>query len=133
MARVRALEHDDARVGAQLRVELAVADVDRVHARGAALQQAVGEAAGRRADVEADAARGIEPERVERARELLAAARHVAPRCRAARAAASAGTSVPGLSTARVVDEHLPGQDRAPAPGCASRRVRRDERARRGA
>jgi hypothetical protein len=42
-------------------VQLAVADVERDHARGAALQQHVGEAAGRRADVEAVEAAGSTP------------------------------------------------------------------------
>ena len=50
--RVDAFEDDDARVAAQPPVELAVADVERDDACGAALQQDVGEAAGRRADVE---------------------------------------------------------------------------------
>jgi len=56
-------------------MELAVADVERDHARRAALEQAVGEAAGRRAQVEAVLAFGVDPERVERVRELLPAAR----------------------------------------------------------
>ena len=43
-AGVHLLPHDDARVGAQPRVELAVADVDGVDARGAALEEAVREA-----------------------------------------------------------------------------------------
>jgi hypothetical protein len=34
-------------------MQLAVADVERDHSRGSRLQQAVGEAAGRRTDVEA--------------------------------------------------------------------------------
>ena len=51
-ARVDALDHVDARIAADLPVELAVADVERDDARGAALQQHVGEAAGRGADVE---------------------------------------------------------------------------------
>ena len=78
LARVRPLQHGDARVVAELRVQLAVADVERDHARGAALEQAVGEAARRGADVERS--RGpssVEAERVERVRELLAAARDV--------------------------------------------------------
>ena len=52
VADVLALEHDDARVLAERPRELAVADVDRVDPRRAAAQQHVGEAAGRRADVE---------------------------------------------------------------------------------
>ena len=51
-ARVDAFADDDARIGAQPPVELAAADVERDDAGGAALQQDVGEAAGRRADVE---------------------------------------------------------------------------------
>ena len=62
-------------VGPQPGVKLAVADVERDHASGAALQETVGEAAGRGAEVEAVLPRGIDPERVERVRELLAAAR----------------------------------------------------------
>ena len=42
-------------------VELAVRHVERDHVRGAALEQAVGEAAGRGADVEAVAARRVDP------------------------------------------------------------------------
>ena len=57
VADVLALEHDDARVLAERPRELAVADVDRVDPRGAAAEQHVGEAAGRRADVERDHAR----------------------------------------------------------------------------
>src|SRR5579862_938823 len=76
-ARVRALEHDDALVGAQPFVQLAVADVDRNHAGSAALQEHVGETAGGGADVEAVEARRVQAEGVERVRELLAAARDV--------------------------------------------------------
>ena len=57
MARVEVLDHDDARIVAQRPVELPVADVERDDARGAALQQHVGEAAGGGADVERLAAR----------------------------------------------------------------------------
>ena len=56
-------------------MELPVADVERDHARGAALEEDVGEAAGRGADVEAVAPGRVDAERVERVRELLAAAR----------------------------------------------------------
>ena len=57
--------------------ELATPDVDRMDPRGAALQQDVGEAAGRRARVEADRPRRIDPERVERRGELVTAAADV--------------------------------------------------------
>ena len=51
-ARVHALDHRHARVVADLPVKLPVGHVERDHARGAALEQAVGEAAGGGADVE---------------------------------------------------------------------------------
>ena len=60
-----------------LRMQLAVADVERDHPRGAALQQHVGEAAGRGADVEAVEPGDVEAERVERIRELVSGARDV--------------------------------------------------------
>ena len=75
LAGVRALEHGHARVVAQPLVELAVADVERDHARGAALEQDVGEAAGRGADVERVTPGRVDAELVERVRELVAAAR----------------------------------------------------------
>ena len=52
--------NDHARIGAQLPVELAGAHIDRMHARRSGLQQAIGEAAGRRADIRADRARDID-------------------------------------------------------------------------
>ena len=74
LAGVEALDHGHPRILAQAAVELPVADVDRDHPRSAALQQAVGEAAGRGADVEAVAPGDVEPERVERVLELDPAA-----------------------------------------------------------
>jgi hypothetical protein len=44
-ARVHPLEHDHPLVPAEPGVQLAVADVERDHPRGAALQEAIGEAA----------------------------------------------------------------------------------------
>ena len=93
-----ALEHDDAGVVPQPRVELPVADVERDHARRAALEQDVGEAAGRRADVEAVEARGVDAEHVERVRELLAAARDVGRRRARRSARRVSSTCCPGLS-----------------------------------
>ena len=76
LAHVRALHHRDARVVAQRPRELTAADVDRDDVRGAVPQQAVGEAARRRADVDRAGAGDVDRERGERARELRAAARH---------------------------------------------------------
>src|SRR5882724_1498612 len=75
MACVRALEHDNARVLAQLPGQLPVSDIDGVDLGGAARQQHVGEAAGRGADVEPDAAGRVDGEMIEGMRELQAAAR----------------------------------------------------------
>ena len=57
-------------------MKLAAADIDRIDAPRAAREQHLGEAAGRGADIEADAARDIDAEMVERRRKLDAAARH---------------------------------------------------------
>ena len=62
---------------AQAVVELAVGDVERDDVGGSALEQAVGEAAGGRADVERAAAGDRNVQRVERVGELHAAARDV--------------------------------------------------------
>src|SRR5436190_2853079 len=58
-ARVRPLQDDDARVVAQPGVQLPVADVEGDHPGRPAAEQHVGEPAGRGADVETVAARGI--------------------------------------------------------------------------
>src|SRR5918992_3870925 len=74
VACVHALKHDHARVVAEALVELRPPDVERDHALGAALEEDVGEAARGGADVESQASRWIDVERVERVVELLAAA-----------------------------------------------------------
>ena len=109
-------------------MELAVADVERDHARGAALEQAVGEAAGRRADVEAVPARRVDAERVERVRELLAAARDE-PRRALDLELAPLVDLLPGLVVARARGP----RGRAPAPARGSRRARAPRAGRRGA
>ncbi len=76
------LEHAHALVGAQARVQLAVADVDRVDVRRASLQQAVGEAAGRSAGIDGAAAVDGDGEAFEGRLELLSAAAD--ERCRRA-------------------------------------------------
>ena len=58
-------------------MQLPVADVERDHARRAALEEHVGEAAGRRADVAAVEPADVEAERIERVRELVPRARDV--------------------------------------------------------
>ncbi len=71
---VGALEDGYPRILADLPGELAVVHIERRHARGAGLQQAVGEAAGGRADVQAVHTVDALPEGVQRPLELLAAA-----------------------------------------------------------
>ena len=73
-ARIDALQHGHARILAQLPRELAVADVDRRDPRRAALDEHVGEAAGRGADVQRGAPADGDAERVERVGQLDAAA-----------------------------------------------------------
>ena len=70
---VRPLEHGHARVGAKLRMELTVPDVESADTGGACLQETVGEAARRGADVEAVLAGDVDAESLERAGELLPA------------------------------------------------------------
>ena len=76
-ARVQLLDADDAGIAAQGVGELAVAHVNGVDAGCAALQQAVGETAGRRANVEGDEARRVDGEVVEGVGQLDAAAADV--------------------------------------------------------
>ena len=78
MPDVGALQRRDARVGAQRPRELPSADVDRDDLRGTSLEQAVGEASGRRSGIEDPQPTRLQAEGRERRLELLAPARHVA-------------------------------------------------------
>ena len=125
---VDALEHGDAVVGAEPRVQLAVADVERDHAGRAGLEEAVREPAGRRADVEA-----VLPGRVER---RSARARGRASRRRARRSAAAARPRARPTRRAGCPACRTPARarrSRAPAPGCASPRARAPRAERRAA
>src|SRR5207247_7614956 len=75
--RVRALDHEHARILPELPRELPVADVERDHPPRATLEQAVGEAARRGAHVERYQVTRLEAEGIERTGELLAAPAHV--------------------------------------------------------
>ncbi len=77
ITRVRALDDGHSRIVAQAPIELAVGHVERDHARGAALKQAVGEATGGGTDVEAGVAADVEVEAVEGVGELDPATRDV--------------------------------------------------------
>jgi hypothetical protein len=75
VAEVHLFEGDDPRIAQQPVVQQALPHVNRVDPKGAAPEQAVGEAAGRGPHVQRDAPRHVDPEVVERARELPAAPR----------------------------------------------------------
>ena len=72
VSHVGALHDDDAVIVAERVVELTVPYIDGIDARGAGLQQTVGEAAGRSADVSGDEAVDIKLERRERRLQLQA-------------------------------------------------------------
>ena len=110
VARVHLLLDDHARIVAQFPIELAGADIDGVDARRAALQQAIGEAAGGGADVEADLARDIDREMIERGFQLESAAADVA-RLREQFDLARRVDVRAGLVGLLPVDQHLAGQD----------------------
>ena len=76
VAGVKPLQQCHTRVARDLRMRLSVADIDGRDLIRAARKQDVGEAAGGRPDVEANLAGGIDAERVQRGRQLHAAARH---------------------------------------------------------
>src|SRR5207244_7568636 len=101
-------------IAAELVVELSGADVHRVDARRTALQQAVGEAARGRADVDADPAADRRAELVERVRELLATPADVG-RAPADLDLGGGLDERAGLVHATTVDEDLSGHD---AAGC---------------
>ena len=114
-----ALEHGHARIVAELRVQLAVADVERDHARGAALEQHVAEPAGRGADVEAvDARRRRARTRRARARACGRRARRTA----AARPPRAASPPRPARRASSAPARARPA--RAPGPARATRRAR---------
>src|SRR5439155_14183634 len=68
--------HGHARIRAQAWVQLAVADVECDHARGARLEETIGETSRGGSDVEALLAGHVDVQLLERVRELLASARN---------------------------------------------------------
>src|SRR6478752_9556077 len=118
-AGIRPLEHRHAGVGAEPRMQLAVADVERDHARRTALEQDVGEAAGRGPDIDAVEAGRVDAEPVEPVRELLSAARDVGllrlHRQLGALVDLSPGLVVPGDETGHHERLRLPPRLREPA------------------
>ncbi len=131
-ARVAPLEHH-ARADRRAASARAGRSRRRRRRRGAAprREQAVGEAAGRGADVEAALARRIDAEIRERAGELLAAARDEARRLASRRTASSAARACRACRRA-VVDEHAAPADQrlglAAGVGGGPRRTTRSSR-----
>jgi hypothetical protein len=74
VARVDPVHHHHAGIGLQALVQEPPAHVHRVHPAGAAVQQHLGEPPGRRAEVRAGAAGGVERQGVERGEQLAGAA-----------------------------------------------------------
>ena len=98
---VRPLHRLTRAIAAERLGELAATHVERVDAPRAALQQDVGEAAGRGPDVEAARPAGSIAERVERGRELVAAAADVRLRLLDRDRRPPASTRSPGLRSSR--------------------------------
>src|SRR5439155_664682 len=112
--RVRALDHDHAHILPELPGELPVADVERDHPPRAALEQAVGEATRRGADVERDQVARLEAEGVERPGQLLAASAHVGG-VGAAQPHQGVGEDLRArLGDGTVAHEHVARHDEAP-------------------
>ena len=116
LAGVLPFDDDDARVLAQFPRQLIVTDVDSPYARRAVLQQAVCEAAGGRADVQARLTSHVEVERAERRFELQAAAtdvaRHLAFQANVERRV----DHLAGLVGPLLGDEHLAGENQRLRP-----------------
>jgi len=110
----------DPRIGAQAGIDQPIADVDRGDVRRAALEQAVGEAAGRGADVEAAQPHGLQPEVVERGRELAPGARDERLRRTGDRERGVVRDSGSGLVDTPAGDRHQPRHHR---PACLLPRV----------
>ena len=110
-------------------------DVERDHARGAALQQAVGEAAGRGADVEAGAPGDVDRERVERVARASSRRARRTRRLGRPDSSASSATSWLGFERQRPVapDPHPPGAHRLGGAGPRAARARARRAGRRSA
>ena len=113
---LHALPHRDPGIGAQRPRELTTPDVDRLDVRRAALEEAVGEPAGRRAGVERADPFDADLEPLERRGELLATTRHVARR-RPVDPDRLVVAHLAGRSVGRrTTDEDTPGPDRVDRP-----------------
>jgi hypothetical protein len=121
--RVGPLEHRHAVIGAQLPGQLAVGHVDAGHLGGTALQQAVGEAARRSADVQATPPLDGHRQLLQGVLELDPAARHE-PAATRDRHPRVGGDQPPGLLGELLADPHLARHHRG-----RGARTRREEAA----
>ena len=117
---VRSMRHD-ARDRPERLGQLSAAHVESIDAARAALQQTVGEAAGRGADVQADPPDRVDPEGIERSGQLLAAARDVRRGWSMRSSGRLGSTRSPGFRSRRAPSP-VPTRTRRPAggPGPAS-------------
>jgi len=114
---VGALENPHPGIAAQLKVQLAIAHIDGDHPAGSVLQKAIGESAGRGADVETIQPAGVKGEIGEGARELLASPGDEGT-CPAAKAHRRVGRyPCPRLLDGDVLYQHAPGQNKRLRPG----------------
>ena len=112
------LEHRHARIGAQPKLQLAVGDIERDDVRGSALEQAIGEPAGRGADVKRARARDRDAEGIERVGELDPAPRDVRRRGPRPRARRRRRRAARACGPARVrAQQHVAGHHRRRRPG----------------
>src|SRR5271170_4082531 len=125
-ARIKSFVSNHARVVAKTRVELIAPDVDRVDAPGAARQKYVGEAAGRRADVQADEAARVEAKGFQGRFELETAARSPAVN-RPCFDCGVKGYRIRRLGERGAVDANKAGGDRRLRASPAREKAARDE------
>ncbi len=118
-ARICTLHERDARVVAEGLGNLAVAGVDGQYAVRAVLQQAIGEATGGRADVQAKSAAYLDGPVGQGRFQLEAAAAHVAHLAAQQADRRVEGDGMAGLFEFLLADEDAPGQDQGlgPLPG----------------
>ena len=128
LADIGLLDADDVVAAAQPRVQLAGADVDRVDPLGAAREQHLGEAAGRGAGVEANAAGDVETEMIERGGKLDAAARHIGV-LGLGGDDGGGGHFLRGFANGDAVGGHASGGDRGLRPRAAVEQAARDQQA----
>jgi hypothetical protein len=111
MTRVEVLDDHDARVVAELPIELAMSDVERDDPGGATLQQHVSESARGRPDVQRLSSRDVDTKHVEGMRQLETAPPDVRMVGHDERDVGAGSTCAPALAIGWPSTDHLRGQD----------------------